>query len=76
VGTAKVVLSPTDFGSFLTHPLLARQSPSVPGRETASRFLFSGENVRILSRDEGDRVIFFGEYAGEPWKCGHKEKSF
>lgn len=72
VGKAMVALNSDDFGSFLTHPLLTSQSPSLSTPLMASlsssrTFEFSGRNVEICQK--GDFVVFYGNCIGENWQC-------
>lgn len=79
VGKAMVALDPKDFGSFLTHPLLTAQSPSLrtsidedkaEAEANASRrtFEFSDKDVEITDED-GGVVVFYGNCMGERWRC-------
>jgi hypothetical protein len=70
-----VALSDTDFGNFITHPLMKPPSPpqltnksSVNGNSSAdnNKLLFLRENVSL---DPSSGIVtFYGTYAGSKWK--------
>ena len=76
VGEALIALSSRDFGNFVTHPLLLKQTPriSIPNQledteEENQPFEFSKEGVQIDATGEDGSVYFFGTVAGQRWKC-------
>jgi len=70
VGKAMIAFNSKDFGSFLTHPLLAAQTPSFADR---GNFVFSAQGVDIQHGD--GRVVFEGVFVGEKWRCELKRGS-
>jgi hypothetical protein len=67
-GRAIVALSATDFGNFITHPLMV---PPIPPRidgtlPTSSVLEFLKGNVQINS--DHATVTFYGTYAGATWE--------
>ncbi|VEU37720.1 unnamed protein product [Pseudo-nitzschia multistriata] len=65
-GQAMVALSATDFGNFITHPLMKPPSPPVNSDRSNSRLVFQKENVSI--NPSTGLIIFYGTYAGSEWK--------
>jgi len=64
-GTARVSFTAADFGSFLTHPLLAGQC--VVGGEP---FVFGGDGVDVSPAGAGGaRVSLRGTWRGRPYRC-------
>ena len=63
-GKAMVALNEKDFGSFLTHPLLVAQTPSLPNRGPIE---FCRDDVQI--QHERGLVIFSSICSGQKWKC-------
>lgn len=61
-----VALSATDFGNFITHPLMKPPSPPINTTSDTNKLLFLRENVS-LDASTGS-VVFFGTYAGSKWK--------
>jgi hypothetical protein len=64
IGKAMVALDETDFGNFLTHPLLKRQVPEI----SIGKFEFDKTNI-MVQHENGGQVIFHGHCGGERWKC-------
>jgi len=71
-GRAMVALSATDFGNFITHPLM--KPPSPPMNTNDNNFMTSG-NSRLTFLKENvsvdpstGTVTFYGSYAGSQWK--------
>jgi len=68
-GRAMVALSATDFGNFITHPLIKPPSPpSINGSSDNqnSRLVFQKENVSV--DPSTGLVTFYGTYADSKWK--------
>lgn len=67
-GRAMVALSATDFGNFITHPLMKPPSPPKTNNNESidSRLIFLRENVSV--NPSLGVVIFYGTYAGSKWK--------
>jgi len=65
-GRAMVALSATDFGNFITHPLMKPPSPPINTSSDTNKLLFLREDVS-LDASTGS-VVFFGTYAGSKWK--------
>ncbi len=61
-----VALSATDFGNFITHPLMKPPSPPMSLNENNSKLTFVKENVSV--NPSSGTVIFYGMYAGSKWK--------
>jgi len=73
MGKAMIALDATDFGNFITHPLLKAQTPCISGKQEHGFFEFLKEDVDIIANpnnkeDEG-LVIFYGNCLGERWRC-------
>lgn len=65
-GRAMVALSATDFGNFITHPLMKPPSPPVSSNDNNKRLMFIKENVSM--NPSSGSVQFYGIYAGSKWK--------
>lgn len=70
-GRAMVALSATDFGNFITHPLMKPPSPPIKNNNNDeiannSRLVFLKEDVSMNS--SSGAVTFYGTYAGSKWK--------
>ena len=66
-----VALSATDFGNFITHPLMKPPSPPIKNNNNDeiannSRLVFLKEDVSMHS--SSGAVTFYGTYAGSKWK--------
>jgi len=67
-----VALSATDFGNFITHPLIKPPTPPtncIQNRGivlSESRLTFEKENVSV--NPSTGSVVFYGNYAGSKWK--------
>ena len=62
-----VALSASDFGNFITHPLMKPPSPPRSGKEGVDSILmFLRDNVSV--NPSLGVVIFYGIYAGSKWK--------
>ena len=57
-----VALSATDFGNFITHPLMKPPSPPMNANDSNSKLTFLKENVSV--NPSSGTVIFYGMYAG------------
>jgi len=69
-GRAMIALSATDFGNFITHPLMKPPSPPMSTNDsiitTNSKLTFLKENVSV--NPSTGTVTFYGTYAGSKWK--------
>lgn len=71
-GGAMVALSATDFGNFITHPLMKPPSPPMNSNSNNhmiarnSKLVFLRENVSM--NPSLGTVTFYGKYAGSKWK--------
>jgi hypothetical protein len=67
-GRALVALSATDFGNFITHPLMVPPSPptieGMPVTATALEFL----KDKVYIDPDQATVTFYGNYAGATWE--------
>ena len=67
-----VALSATDFGNFITHPLMKPPSPPINNNKNNnenapnSKLIFLKENVSV--NPSSGAVSFYGTYAGSKWK--------
>jgi hypothetical protein len=67
-----IALSATDFGNFITHPLMKPPSPPMSSNNnnnritTDSKLTFMKENVSV--NPSLGTVTFYGTYAGSKWK--------
>ena len=61
-----VALSATDFGNFITHPLMKPPNPPMNSDNNNSILTFMKENVSV--NPSSGTVIFYGMYAGSKWK--------
>ncbi len=71
-GVAMIAFNDTDFGNFLTHPLLLQQAPKIGNSSSGDdTFEFQKENVEIVKdkKDGEECVIFYGHYKNQRWKC-------
>ena len=60
-----VALSATDFGNFITHPLMKPPSPPMTSNNN-SKLTFLRENASV--NPSSGTVLFYGMYAGKKWR--------
>jgi len=71
-GRALVALSATDFGNFITHPLMKPPSPRTKSNNN-NNLVAGNERLTFLKGEvsvnpSSGTVIFYGKYAGSKWK--------
>lgn len=63
-----VALSATDFGNFITHPLIKPPSPRTNDVTDLSENGLTFEKENVAVNPSTGTVIFYGNYAGLKWK--------